>query len=400
MSCIDFQALGRYEDIPEKAVSILSKPERCLILNLNLLVEGDQLLEAPCYVVYHNTCRGPAKGGIRLSANVTLEETRFLAELMTWKTALAGIPFGGGKSAIACRPESLNQFQRTAVIKEFVHMIRSELDHGAYIPAPDLGTGPRDMAIIYGETHLLECVTGKPPSVGGLPGRREATGCGVAHAARLAAGDILGSDLEGLRVCVQGFGNVGSWTCRFLADSGARLMAVSDVNGGVFDSHGLNVAELCEHVARAGTVVGFPGDSITNEDLLGMSCDILVPAAVENVLTAQTAATVNARLVVEAANGPTTPDGDAVLNQEGIPVVPDIFANSGGVIASYVEWRKAKSGSLTSAAETYGVIHERMDDAFRKMLDVARERDVTLRMAAQIVAVRETTNSMRDRAWI
>jgi glutamate dehydrogenase (NAD(P)+) len=399
MSIIDFDRIGRHTDLPPSARHILGRPEKMLTQVLTLLTD-DGLLETTTHLVCHCTVRGPAKGGIRMAPGVTLQETATLAELMTWKTALVGIPFGGGKSAIDMDSAKLGQFQRTAVIKEYVHLYGAELHAGSYIPAPDLGSNARDMAIIYGETHKLESVTGKPPSVGGLPGREEATGYGVAVVAGLAARDLLGLDLSGLRVAVQGFGNVGGWACRFLAQAGARIIAVTDAGGGVFNDAGLPVDQLSEHVAARKRLSSFGSTSINNESLLGLDVDILIPAAIQDVLDASNADKVKASLVIEAANAPTTPQADQMLADRGIPIVPDILANSGGVVASYVEWRNAKSGSITNRQDTYRTISDRLTWAFGQVAPLARERSIPLRLASELVACRELVQALHDRAWI
>ncbi len=400
MSVVNFAQLKSMTSIPWEAERLLTKPEKEIRFSLNLLLHPVGLVEADAYVVYHNTARGPAKGGLRIWPTVTLDHTRDLAELMTWKTALVGIPFGGGKSGIALDPLTLPRENKTAMIKEYVHMISAELRSGAYVPAPDLGSNPSDMAVIYGETHILESVTGKPPRVGGLPGRREATGYGVAHVTALASEAILGGPIAGRRVAVQGFGNVGEWTCRFLQERGARVVAVSDLTGGVFSDRGLDLEGLARQARQTGGVAGGEGDAISNEELLALEVDVLIPAAVENVLTEESAPRVRARLVIEAANGPTTPGGEAALQAQGIPVVPDILANSGGVVASYVEWRQAKSGSMTKASETYQTVAEQLEHAFHQVREVVVQRQVTDRLAAQAVAVAELIATMRDRGWI
>jgi len=397
---VNMDRLSRYTNLPPAAQRILGRPEKVLTQVLNLLMDEDQVLETTCHLVCHCSVRGPAKGGIRMAADVTLDETTTLAELMTWKTALVGIPFGGGKSSIGIDGKSLSSFQRTAVVKEYVHLHSAELRDGSYVPAPDLGTNARDMAIIYGETHRLESVTGKPPSVGGLPGREEATGYGVALVVRLAVRELLGRDLQGVRVAVQGFGNVGSWACRFLAKGGARVVAVTDAGGGVVDEAGLPIDEMAAYAAETHTLAGFDRPAIDNRTLLGMDVDVLIPAAVQEVLTESTAADVRASLIVEAANGPTTPAADDILLENAIPVVPDILANSGGVVASYVEWRNAKSGSITSRQETYNTIGDRLELAFRQVMDVSGEKSVPLRTAAEIVACDELVRALHDRAWV
>jgi len=397
---IDFERMREYMDIPLSAERLLSKTEREICFNLNLPKDDGDLIEADCYLVFANTVRGPAKGGIRFSPDVTLEETRDLAERMVYKCALTGAPFGGGKSGIALDARSLSRFEKMAVMKEFVHMINLDLRAGAYIPAPDLGTTPYDMAVIYGETHMLESVTGKPPSVGGLPGRREATGRGVAHAAELAAQWVWHDSLANKRVAVQGFGNVGSWTCHFLAERGARIVAVSDISGGIYCDQGIDVHRLMQHVEAGRPVPEFEGDALSNQQLLELPVDILIPAAVGNVVHEGNAGRVAARMIVEAANGPLTAGADAVLEDRGMPVIPDILANSGGVIASYVEWRQAKSGSLTEAQETYQTVEHRIAVAFRNVCACMERTGASMRTACYLVALEALIRSMHDRVWI
>ncbi len=400
MGVVDLDRLAQHTELPTTAQHLLTRPEKILTQALTILTDGERMLETTCHLVYHCTVRGPAKGGIRMSPTVTLEETCALAELMTWKTALVGIPFGGGKSSVSLNAAELKPYQKTAIMKEYVHLHGAELHAGSYVPAPDLGTNPRDMAIIYGETHKLESVTGKPPSVGGLPGRLEATGYGVSLVARLAAQELIGKSTTGLRVAVQGFGNVGSWVCRFLHEAGAKVVAVSDASGGVARPEGLAVPDLARHVDETKGVRGFDGEQITNADLLAMDVDVLIPAAVEHVLTEANAGDVRAALIVEAANAPTTTGADAALNDRGIPVVPDILANSGGVVASYVEWRNAKSGSITNKQATYDTISDRLEWAFHNVAELAADQGEPLRLAAQIVACNELVQALHDRAWI
>lgn len=386
--------------IPPNAIRLLERAEKEITIFLNVRVDDKTTITADSFLVYHNTARGPAKGGIRFSPDVTLAEVRDLAERMTWKTALTGIPFGGGKSGIAIDPKSLTPYAKREIIREFVHLIRSELTTGSYIPAPDLGTGPREMAVIYGELHIPECVTGKPVAVGGIPGRREATGRGVATTALLTAERILGKSISECTVAVQGFGNVGSWTARFLSSMGAKIVAVSDSKGGTLREEGIDVEELSRYKMDEGTVVGFARHEISNEDLLSLEVDILIPAAVGGVLDEGRAEKVRAKAIVEGANGPTTPEGDEVLKDKGVPVIPDILANSGGVIASYIEWRSAKSGSMTSASEVYETIDERIGFAFERVIKLRDEKGISYRDAAMALAVREVVTAMEERGWI
>ena len=347
-------------------------------------------------MVLHCTVRGPAKGGIRLSEHVSLEETRRLAELMTYKCALAKIPFGGGKTGIAINPKKLSPEARRAIIEQYVHVLGPYLTSGAYVPAPDLGSTPSDMATIYGCTHILESVTGKPYRIGGLPGRAEATGYGVAYVVGLSAESVLGKRVSDITVAVQGFGNVGSWTARFLASQGARVVAVSDVDTAVYADSGLPVEELAGLKSLSESAL----PRIGREELLTLPVDVLVPAAVENVITGDVASRLSAKLVVEAANDPTTADGEVVLNDRGIVVVPDILANAGGVIASYIEWRQAKSGSLTEKSETYAAIETQMSQAYAQTFALATKENLSYRLASHVLAVDEVVESMRDRGWI
>ena len=281
---MDFDTISHYTRVPDNARLLLEKPEKEIKLTLNLRLGEKRLVQADAFVVYHNTARGPAKGGLRFAANVTLEETRDLAERMVWKTALTKIPFGGGKSAVSLDPKSLSRQEKVAILKEFVHLIKEELFSGNYIPAPDLGTNPSDMAVIYGETHRPETVTGKPPSLGGLPGRKEATGRGVATISVLALKRLLNISPEKASFAVQGFGNVGSWTAQFLSRSGMRLVAASDIGGGIFNESGLGTSELVKWAESGQTVSDFSnGERISNEQLLSLPVDVLIPAACENV---------------------------------------------------------------------------------------------------------------------
>ncbi len=395
MSVIDFKTISRHVNIVPEAQQLLAKSDMEVYANLNLKW-GGSLVQADTYVVLHCSARGPAKGGIRMSADVDLNETRRLAELMTYKCALAHIPFGGGKSGICIDPAALTPEARRALISEYVHIFGPYLSAGAYIPAPDLGTTPADMATIYGCTHVLESVTGKPYRIGGLPGREEATGYGVACTAKMAACALLNKEIEGSVVAVQGFGNVGKWTARFLADWGAKVVAISDVYSAAYCESGLDASKIA-----AGKLVADLGASaIPRDDLLLLPVDILIPAAKGGVITGDTASKMQARLVVEAANDPTTVDGDATLQERGINVIPDILANAGGVIASYIEWRQAKSGSLTERSETYDSIHKQISHAFEEMSALAATHNISHRLAAQILAVDEVVQSMRDRGWV
>jgi glutamate dehydrogenase (NAD(P)+) len=400
MAVVDLEALSKYVNLPDSARRILGETETAMTYALRLKVSEHDVVFAPAHVVYHCTVRGPAKGGIRMWPDVDLDETKVLAELMTWKTALMGLPFGGGKSGIRLDPATLSRFLKTAVLKEFVHLIRLELDSGNYVPAPDMGTNATDMAIIFGETHKPECVTGKPPTVGGLPGRREATGRGSATAAIVGVKKLMKKAPSKPTVAVQGFGNVGSYAALFLHEAGFRITHASDLSGGLFCAKGLDIPALHKHVLDTGGVAGFEGEATTNEEVLAAKVDVLIPAATGHVITGANAAAVQAPIVIEAANNPITPEADAVLAGGGVQVVPDILANAGGVVASYVEWRQGKSGVLTDKRETLGVVDESIERGFARTLDAADRHGCTLRSAAQVVAGEELLRCLRERDWV
>ena len=397
---MDLKKLAKHASIPSPAMHILSQAEKEVTLAVNLRVSDKRIIQCNAYLVFYNTVRGPAKGGIRFHRDVTLEHTAKLAELMVWKTALTGIPFGGGTSSVAVDPYSLTTVEKTALVKEFVHLIRSDLMAGDYIPAPDMGTTASDMSTIYGETHKLESVTGKPPRVGGLPGRQEATGRGVATTTDLLC-QHLGLGAKGTTIAIQGFGNVGSWAGYFLDELGFKIVAVSDVAGGRYDQNGLDIQTLKQAVDQGGAIgdAGV-GQKISNEDLFELGVDILIPAAVGKVITGDNAEAVRAKHIVEAANDPVDDAADQILGKRGITVVPDILANCGGVIASYVEWRKARSGSLTLRSETFEIIDTIITKAFDDVMALSKETGVELRTAAYVKAVSEVVKTMEDRGWL
>jgi len=389
----------RLVGVSDRARAILSENDRIIDIRLHAYLPSKGPVSIPAYVVYHNAARGPpCKGGIRMSSDVTLEETIQLAEIMTYKAALMDLPFGGGKASIVA-DSRLPPQEKGILAREFAHKIRSELTSGAFVPAPDLGTGPREMATIFGETHMRECVTGKPIGIGGLPGRREATGYGVAVIAERAARELLNSGLSGLTIGVQGFGNVGSWTCTFLSELGARIIAVTDASGGMVNREGIDIEKMKEYVAKHGGVEGY-GKHLSNKELFKLDVDILIPAAIGGVITGENAGSIKAKLIVEGANAPTTREGDEILAKKGVPVVPDILANAGGVIASYDEWMLAKSGSRTNKEETYSTVRKALLTAFGEIMGYSSEHEISLRRAALALAASRLVSTMEDRGWI
>jgi glutamate dehydrogenase (NAD(P)+) len=398
---MNLSEIAKLTDVPSTARILLERPEKETTLAINIRVNEKKLVQTTAYVCFYNTVRGPAKGGIRFHPHVDLLETRKLAELMVWKTALVGIPFGGGKTGVTIDPHEFTRVEKTIVMKELVHLIRNELINGDYVPAPDMGTDAHDMATIFGEIHLQECVTGKPPRVGGLPGREEATGRGVATVTKLLS-EKYSLDPKKTTIAVQGFGNVGSWTAHFLHAMGYRIVAISDVTGACYNPDGLDIPELKKAYAGNGnTLVSAPKcNNIPRDEVLELPVDILIPAAAGGILTAQNAGKIRAKYIVEAANAPTTDEAEAILKDRKITILPDILSNAGGVIASYVEWRKARSGSLTPREETYNVIDSVISDSFKEVVHVAEDLKIDYRKAAEVKAVSEVVATMKDRGWL
>ena len=344
------------------------------------------------YRVQHNGARGPMKGGLRYHPEVDLDEVRSLAALMTWKTALLDLPFGGAKGGITCDPLQMTAEELERMTRRFTSRIGLCWGLHRDIPAPDLNTDQRVMAWImdeysqhYGYTPGI--VTGKPLALGGSPGREAATGRGVSIATREAARDS-GIQLEGARVAIQGFGQVGSHAGRLLHEMGARIAAVSDLGGGLYAGDGLPFPDLFDYAREHRTIQGFgQGEQISNADLLTLDCDILIPAALGGAITAENARQVRASMIVEAANSPVTTIADAILEERGIPVVPDILANAGGVTVSYFEWVQNIQALAWEEADVNTRLERRMTRAYRSMVERMRSHQVPMRTAAFALAI-------------
>jgi len=397
-----FNRAADHMGLDEGLRAILSQPKRELIVHFPVKMDDGSIRVFTGYRVHHNTARGPCKGGIRYSPRVTLDEVRALAMWMTWKCAVVKLPFGGAKGGVVCDPKQLSTGELERLTRRYTTEISILIGPDRDIPAPDLNTNPQVMAWIM-DTYSMHqghsvpaVVTGKPVEVGGSEGRREATGRGVMLVVREAA-KLLGISLIGARVAVQGYGNVGSAAARLLAGQGCRIIAVSDVRGGAYDPNGLDLAELDEYVRANGTVFGF-ATPITNADLLELDCDILIPAAVENQITAANAHRVKARIVAEGANGPTTPEADRILNERGVFVIPDILANAGGVTVSYFEWVQDLQSFFWDEEDINAKLEKVMVRAFREVVTLARSERVDLRLAAHILAVSRVAQAIRLRS--
>lgn len=360
------------------------------------------------YRSQHNNVFGPYKGGLRYHPQVTTDSIKALSMWMTLKCSLVGVPFGGGKGAIVCDSLLMSMKERERMTRSYVRALGSILGPETDIPAPDVATDAQVMAWMADEySNIMRepsfgVVTGKPLAVGGCVGRNEATGRGCFFVAREAA-QAFKMPLEKSRIAIQGFGNVGSNAAILFADEGCPIVAVSDVSGGIYNEKGVDISKLIEHVERTGFVKGFTGgDVITNEELLSTECDILIPAALENQITSSNANNIKAKIVVEAANGPTTPDADQILKDRNILVVPDILANSGGVTVSYFEWVQNNYGFRWDLETVNRRLEEKMVEAFKMVYSFYCERCVgsDMRTGAYMYSIQRLAEAMQYRGWI
>lgn len=382
---------------------MLSTPRREMQVAVPLRREDGSTAVYSGYRVQHNFSRGPAKGGLRFSPHVDLDEVRALAMWMTWKCALVDVPYGGAKGGVAIDPRAHTQLELERVTRRYTSEILPIIGPEIDIPAPDMGTNEQTMAWMM-DTYSTAVghtvpgvVTGKPVSLGGSLGRAAATSRGVAHIAVLAM-ESHGLAASSASAAVQGFGKVGRDSARFLDDAGVAVRAVSDIDGAIYNADGLDVFALCAHVDRTGSVVGFEGsEPLDPAALLTLDVDVLVPAALEGVLTAANAHDVRAKIVVEGANGPTTKEADRILTDRGVLMVPDILANAGGVIVSYFEWVQANMAYQWTEAEVNGRLKERMTKAWRDVVAFSADRSLTYREAATVLAVQRVTEAHRLR---
>jgi glutamate dehydrogenase (NAD(P)+) len=384
--------------------ALLATPRRSMQVAVPLRRDDGTLQVLQGYRVQHNLSRGPAKGGIRFHPATDMDEVRALAMWMTWKCALIGIPYGGAKGGVAVDPRLLSRNELERVTRRYASEIMPIIGPEKDIPAPDVGTDEQTMAwmmdtySIHAGYTVTGVVTGKPVSVGGSEGRGGATSRGVMYAAFSALREA-GIDHRGATVAVQGFGKVGGLAAQYLHDAGCLVVAVSDVKGGVYSAKGLNPAALLRHLkSGAESVVGYPGtDTITNEELIELDVDVLVPAALEGVIHDGNADRVRAFFIVEGANGPTTPDADSILADRNVVVVPDILANSGGVAVSYFEWVQDLQAYFWSEDEVNDRLKSLMERAYDEVSALARERKVSLRTAAQMIGVGRVADAHRTR---
>ena len=399
----EFEGAARILNLDPGIWQILTHPKRQITVSCPIQRDNGQIEVFTGYRVQYNITLGPAKGGIRYHPGVTLDEVTALAAWMTWKCAVAQVPFGGGKGGIICDPTTMSKRELEALTRRYTAEIIDAIGPEKDVPAPDVNTDAQIMAWFM-DTYSMHVghtstavVTGKPVEMGGSLGRREATGRGVMIIARESA-KHLGFSLKGSTVAVQGFGNVGSIGAELMHEHGAKIVAATDWKGGVYNAKGLDMPALLKWAAEHKTVAGFPGaESLTNDQLFGLDVDILVPAALENQITTDNCGQIKAKMVIEGANGPTTPDAHKALHDRGVFVVPDILANAGGVTTSYFEWVQDRHGYFWTEKEVNERLEAKMVEAFDAVLATAKKHNIDMRTAAYIVAINRVATVTRMR---
>jgi glutamate dehydrogenase (NAD(P)+) len=399
-SAADFMGLGG--DIR----SYLCSPQREMIVHFPVRMDDGRMRMFTGFRVHHNTTKGPTKGGIRYHPAVTLDECRALAMWMTWKCSLMNLPYGGAKGGVIVDPGELSIAELERLTRRYTTEISLFIGPERDIPAPDVGTNAQVMAWIM-DTYSMHkghsipaIVTGKPVNVGGTVGREYATGLGITYTTRSVMKQRMGRGLEDATVAIQGFGNVGSWTARFMHERGARIVAISDKYGGIYTPHGLDLRQLLRHVNEASTVVGFPGaEAITNQELLELDVSVLVPAAMEGQITRENAARIRAELVAEGANGPVTPEAEEIMLDTGIEIIPDIICNAGGVIVSYFEWVQGLQSYFWDEGAVRRNMERTLIDNLDEVIGVTMRKRCNLRIAAYSLAIERIVDAVRHRGF-
>ncbi|HTB84079.1 MAG TPA: Glu/Leu/Phe/Val dehydrogenase [Candidatus Sulfotelmatobacter sp.] len=404
MACRQFDLVADRLEISESERNRLKLPKRAMIVSLPVNCEDGSTKVYTGFRVQHHLTLGPTKGGLRFHPEVTLGEVAALAMWMSWKCALTGLPYGGAKGGIACDPHRMPRREVERLTRRYTQEMLPFIGPQIDVMAPDMGTDEQVMAWImdsysmHAGYSVPSIVTGKPVSLGGSLGRREATGRGVAHMVQRAA-ETLKLNLQGARVVVQGFGNVGSVAAQTLAGFGAKIIAVSDVSGGIHNPRGIDLAKLSEYVAKNRMVKGFSeGEPVSNEEILLLPCEVLVPAAMERQITEKNAAKIQCRILAEGANGPTTPEADAILEKrEEIFLLPDILCNAGGVVVSYFEWVQDLQSFFWSEAEVMQKLYHILDPAYDRVLLNSRVQKVSMRTAALAVGIQRVREAKQIR---
>jgi glutamate dehydrogenase (NAD(P)+) len=388
-------------NLDDGILRMLSQPKRSLLVSIDIRMDDGSIGVFNGVRVQHWDVRGPFKGGIRYYPNITINEVSALAMLMTWKCAIADIPYGGAKGGVCVDSKKMSKPELERLTRRYVSLIVNYLGPHLDIPAPDMYTDAQTMAWIMDTYSQLkgyrvpECVTGKPIEIGGSEGRTEATGRGVVHCVKQAA-ENLNFKLKGASVAIQGFGNVGYHAAVAAAELGCKLVAVSDSTGGIFCADGLNPAAVLAQKEKTGSVQGYAGcRNISNEELLETKCDVLIPAAMENQITCKNVDKLQTRLIAEAANGPTTPEADKALQEKGIPLIPDILANCGGVTVSYFEWVQNLTREHWTLAEVNGKLETKMTKAFDDVYKLSKKEESDMRTSALMLGVGRVANAIK-----
>ncbi len=398
-----FNRAAKILELNDGLADTLRACQRELTVNFPVKMRDGSIRRFTGYRIHHNSGRGPTKGGIRYNPHVTLDEVRALAMWMTWKCAVVNIPYGGAKGGVMCDPKQLNMHELEGITRRFTTEISIMISPDGDVPAPHMGTNAQTMAWIM-DTYSMHkghsvpaIVTGKPINIGGSAGRLEATGRGVMFTVREAFRS-MGWSFEGAKVAVQGFGNVGSITAYTAHEMGCKVVAVSDIDGGLHNARGLNMPRLRQWHKEHATIKGFDGgDWITGPELVALKCDVLVPAAMENQITRATAGSVRARMVAEGANGPTTPEGDEILGDKGITVIPDILCNAGGVVVSYFEWVQSLQQLFWEEEDINGRLEKIMIRSYHDVKDKAESLKIDLRTAAQVLGIGRVADATMTR---
>jgi glutamate dehydrogenase (NAD(P)+) len=399
----EFNLAARLLNLESGIWKILTRPKRQIVVSCPIQMDNGEIEVFTGFRVQYNITLGPAKGGIRYHPGVNLDEVTALAAWMTWKCAVAHIPFGGGKGGVICDPTKMSKREIEALTRRYIAEIVDAIGPEKDVPAPDVNTNEQIMAWVM-DTYSMHVghtttsvVTGKPVELGGSLGRHEATGRGVMIATREAAKHV-GIDIKNARVAIQGFGNVGSISAQQLARQGARIVAVTDWKGGVFNEKGIDIDQLLAYTQQHRTVDGFIGGAaLPAKDLFGLDVDILIPAALENQITADNATAIKARILIEGANGPTTPEAHKMLHDRGVFIVPDILANSSGVTTSYFEWVQDRYGYFWTEEEVNERLERKMCEAFDAVLKTSIKFNIDMRMAAYVVAINRVATVTRMR---
>lgn len=395
-----------FMDLDDDLRLYLRTCQRELIVHFPVKMDDGHMRMFTGFRVHHNTIKGPTKGGIRYHHDVSLDECRALAMWMTWKCALMNLPYGGAKGGIIVDPKALSLQELEKMTRRYATEISNFIGPERDIPAPDVGTNAQIMAWIM-DTYSMHkgysipaVITGKPVAIGGTVGREYATGLGVTYVTRSLLKQRFGRSLEDITVAIQGFGNVGSWTARTMHERGARIVAISDQYGGIYNKSGLDLRQLQRYMDEARTVVGYPGaDAISNQELLELDVEVLVPAALEGQITRENADRVRAKIIAEGANGPTTPEADRILNDKGVTIIPDILCNAGGVVVSYFEWVQGLQSFFWDEGEVRRSMEKTLLDNLDAVIGATVRRQCDLRTAAYTIAINRIVEAVKLRGF-